>query len=130
MASRKRLTDHAHCSQLQDQVARCTDQVEHGQHWARDAQVPNAPSLLWLFPPFPLIGAVVNKLLLEQVDAILVLPMHLKFWVPMLQRLPIVDSHVLGFHKGLYKLGSKVPPFWHHNMPRISLKAYLVRFRL
>ena len=97
---------------------------------AWDAEVPNAHNLMWIFAPFPLVDAVVNKLLLEQVDAILVLPMHLKLWVPMLQRLPIVDSHVLGFYQGLYKLGSKVPSFWHCDMLRKPLKAYLVRFRL
>ena len=30
-----------------------------------------------LFPPFSLIGAVINKIILEKVDAILVLP---SFW--------------------------------------------------
>ncbi len=70
------------------------------QRWVRDAQVP---SLQLAFLYFALTSAVLNKLLSEQVDAIVVLPMHMSFWASMLQRLLIVDSHVLGFHKGLCK---------------------------
>lgn len=50
-------------------------------------------------------------------------------------RILLVDSHVqqsLGFRRGLYMLESKVPhgaPFWHHNRPRMPLKAYLVRMK-
>lgn len=98
------------------------------QHWARDAQVHNAHSLLWLFPSFPLIGAVLNKLKVEQADAILIVPKHIRFCVSMLSSLPVVASHDLGFHKGLYTVGSKVPESWHAHMPRIPLMAYLVRF--
>ena len=98
------------------------------QHWSYDAQVGNAPSLVWLFPPFSLIGAALNKLAIERVDAILILPKHMKYWVSMLSQLPIIDSRDLGFHKGLYTVGSKVPLSSQTNMPRIPLMAYLVRF--
>ncbi len=97
------------------------------QSWARDATVQGS-SLLWVFPPFPLIGAVLDKLALEQVNAILILPKHVRFWVSMLHNLPIVSTQDLGFHKGLYTLGSKVPTAWHRNMPRIPLMAYLIKF--
>lgn len=98
------------------------------QQWARDAQPPRMRSLLWLFPPFALVGAVLNKLLHERVNAILILPKHMKYWVSMLSQLPIVSTHDMGFHKGLYTLGSKVPRSWHSNQPRIPLMAYLVHF--
>lgn len=32
------------------------------------------------YSPFALIGAVLNKLQVEEVDAILILPKHIKFW--------------------------------------------------
>lgn len=99
------------------------------QPWATDAQVPELLSLLWLFPPFALIGAVLNKLQLERVNAILILPKHVKFWVSMLSKLPVVASHDMGFHKGLYSLGSKMPQAWQANMPRIPLMAYLIHFQ-
>ena len=98
------------------------------QHWALDATTDGSPGLLWLFPPFPLTGAVLSKLLVEQVNAILIVPKQVKFWVSMLNRLPIVSSYDMGYHKGLYTLGSKVPVMWHANAPRVPLMAHLVRF--
>ena len=44
------------------------------QNWQHDACRHGLPGMLWVFPPFPLVGAVVNKLLFEQVDTILILP--------------------------------------------------------
>ena len=32
------------------------------QHWALDTQIQGRHSLVWLFPPFSLIGQVLNKL--------------------------------------------------------------------
>lgn len=78
--------------------------------------------------PFPLIGTVLGKLLIERVNAVLILPKQIKFWVSMLARLPVVSSYDMGYHKGLYSLGSKVPATWHTNVPRVQLMAYLVRF--
>lgn len=97
------------------------------QSWAGDAAVQGS-TLLWVFPPFPLIGAVLNKPALEQANAILILPKHVRFWVSMLHKLPIVSTHDLGFHKGLYTSGSKVLAAWHMNMARIPLMAYLINF--
>lgn len=64
-----------------------------------NAQVSTAHSLLWLFPSYPLIGAVLNKLAVERVEAILIVPKHVRYWVSMLDNLPVVHSHDLGFHK-------------------------------
>lgn len=93
------------------------------QCWARDAPIQNGHGLLWMFPPFELIGAVLNKLKVEQVDAILILPKHTRFWVSMLGSLPVIASHDLGFHMGLYSVGSKVPESWHLDMPRIPFRC-------
>ena len=44
------------------------------QCWKQDARLHGKPGMVWVFPPFPLIGAVINKLLFENVDAILIVP--------------------------------------------------------
>ena len=45
----------------------------------------------------------------------------------MLSQLPIVD---LGFHKGLYTVGSRVLQLWHTKMSRIPFIAYLVQYNV
>jgi hypothetical protein len=85
-------------------------------------------SLLWLFPPFKLIGQVLQKLLDEQVTAILILPAWLFFWQGMLQRLPIADQQRVNYHKGLFIFGSRLPKEMLAKPPRYRLAAYLVRF--
>ena len=42
------------------------------QCWKQDARLHGNPGMVWVFPPFPLIGAVINKLLFEMVDAIFI----------------------------------------------------------
>ena len=81
--------------------------------------------MLWVFPPLPLIGAVINKLLSEQFDAILMLPKFKRYWVPMLQQLPTVDGH--GFDD-MYSIGSRAPDHMKNSKPKYALTAYLVRF--
>lgn len=49
------------------------------QDWAVDAVLPNRMPLLWVFPPFELVGEVIGKLQLEQTDAILVVPKFCQF---------------------------------------------------
>ena len=49
------------------------------QSWHKDAVVAGKVSLLWVFSPAALVGAVISKLLLEQVNAIVVLPRFLRF---------------------------------------------------
>ena len=86
-------------------------------------------SLLWLFPPFHLIGAVISKLLHEQVNLILIVPHFLRYWAAMIQQLPVVDIVQLPYHAGLCKIGSRAPKSMQgKNKPRISLTAYLVQF--
>ena len=62
-------------------------------------------ALLWVFPPFPLIGAVINKLLLEQVNAIVILPRFLRFWTAMLRKLPVFAVHEMVYSGRLYTIG-------------------------
>ena len=84
--------------------------------------------MVWLFPPFSLIGAALNKLRLEQVNAILIAPKYMRYWVSLMQQLPVVARHDLGFHKGLFSVGSKAPVQWRQTLPRIPLVAYLIKF--
>ena len=73
--------------------------------------------MLWVFPPFPLIGAVINKLLSEQVDAVLILPKFMRYWVPMLQQLPVVGEHELSWFDGMYSIGSRAPDHMKNSKP-------------
>ena len=99
------------------------------QNWYIDAQVPGHRCLVWLFPPFSLIGAALNKLRLEQVNAILIVPKYMRYWVSLLQQLPVVARHELVFHKGLFNVGSKAPVQWKQTLPRTPLVAYLIKFQ-
>lgn len=96
------------------------------QHWAVNARLQASPGLVWLFPPFSLIGPVLNKLQLERVNAILILPKYMRVWVSVLQQLPVVQQRDLGFHKGLFSVGSKARSQWLQEMPRIPLMAVLI----
>ena len=99
--------------------------------WQHDACVPNRAGLLWVFPPAALIGAVISKLLVEQVDATVVLPRYLRFWTAMLQRLPIVASCQLSYYSKLYTIGSRAPKYMQghgKDKPIYLFNAYLVRF--
>ena len=77
--------------------------------WAADAVSPSGRSMLWVFPPFPLVGCVISKLLVERVNAILVVPVFMRYWTAMLRQLPIVDQVRLSYHEGLYTIGSRAP---------------------
>ena len=79
------------------------------QNWQRDARTPGSRGKLWVFPPFHLIGAVLNKLLVEQVNAIVILPRFLRFWTAMLKRLPIVREMPIEYYSKLYTVGSRAP---------------------
>ena len=98
------------------------------QNWYADAQVQGYHSLVWLFPPFSLIGAALKKLCLERVNAILIAPKYVRYWVSLLKQLPVVARHDLGFHRGLFTVGSKAPVQWRQTLPRIPLMAYLIKF--
>lgn len=99
--------------------------------WAVDASSHGRKGFLWVFPPFPLIGAVINKLLAEPVNAILVLPRFLRFWTAMLEQLPVFGVHEIAYHHKLYTIGSKAPRYMQgqgNDRPVYLLTAYLVKF--
>ena len=52
-------------------------------------------SLLWIFPLSELIGQAPNKLKLERVAAIVILPKWIRYWQPMIDEPRVVDSQDL-----------------------------------
>ena len=81
--------------------------------------------LLWVFPPFQLIGNTINKLAQQRLDAILILPAWVCWWTPLLSTLgssrPAMQE--LHYHRSMYVLGSRLPlgmRVWY------SLRAYRV----
>lgn len=99
------------------------------QNWARDAVVPGRVPLVWVFPPFELIGSVLGKLQVERVDAILVVPKFRRYWQALIWQLPIVAYFDLKFHDRLYTIGSRAPPSMKLNKPIIHFTAYRISFR-
>ena len=87
------------------------------QNWAKDACSHGRSGMLWVFPPFRLIGAVINKLLAEQTNAIVILPRFLRFWTAMLKQLPVFAVHELSYYDKLYTIGSRAPKN-NHNLQR------------
>jgi hypothetical protein len=82
-------------------------------------------ALLWVFPPFELIGASLTKLQQEQCDAIVVLPSwDNKYWLPLLMRLNVVSRVELQYHSTLYRVGFLAPAGVHK--ARYSFTAYRV----
>ena len=53
------------------------------QCWKQDARLHGNPGMVWVGTP--LIGAVINKLLFEKVDAIFILPKFMRYWGAMLK---------------------------------------------
>ena len=70
-----------------------------------DARLHGSPLYVIVFPPFPLISAVPDKLWLEPVDASLILPSFMRCWSAMLSQLPIKAVHELSYHASLYTIG-------------------------
>ena len=83
---------------------------------------------LWVFPPFNLVGQVIMKLLLHKTDAILLLPAWVCYWTATLSRLPIQDECYLPFNRGMYVLGSRLPPSMQHSGCPYPLRAYWIKF--
>ena len=79
--------------------------------WRDDAGSHHCKAFLWVFPSFPLIGAVINMLLAEQVDAISVLAEFLCFWTAMLEQLPVFGLHEIAYHHKLYTVGPRAPKY-------------------
>ena len=79
--------------------------------------------LLWVFPPFQLIGDTIKKVAQQRLDTILILPAWVCWWTPMVSTLgsskPTVQK--LNYHKSMYDLGSRLPPGMR---VQYSLNAY------
>ena len=84
--------------------------------------------LLWIFPPFQLIGPAIKELLACRLDAILLLPAWTGYWTAMLDKLPIKDSRALPYHRGMFVVGSRMPSNMQRSRLRCSLLAYKVAF--
>ena len=99
------------------------------QNCAKDASSHGRKGMLWVFPPFPLIGAVIIKLLAEQVNAIVVLPRFLLFWTATISQLPVLGVHELAYYHRLYTIGSRAPNYMQgQNKPIYLFTAYFVKF--
>ncbi len=98
------------------------------QNWAVDACLLGRLPLLWVFPPFELVGQVIGKLLLEQTDAILIVPRFRRYWQVLLRSLPIIAQHELKYHNRLYSIGSRAPVNMKSNKPIIQFMAYRISF--
>lgn len=79
-----------------------------------------------MFSPSPCIGAVIK--LSEQFDAILILLKFMRYWVPMLQQLPIVNAHDFSWFDDIYRIDSRAPDHLKKSKPKHVLTAYLVGF--
>ena len=79
-------------------------------------------------PPFELIGSVLGKLHIEQVDAILVVPKFRMYRQALIWQLPIIAEIDLQFHDRLYTIGSRAPPGMKLNKPVIHFTAYRISF--
>ena len=91
----------------------------------------NRKGTLWVFPPFPLIGAVINKLLAEQVNAVVLLPSFLRFWTAMIRQLPVFGVHALAYYHKLFTIGSRAPNYMQgqgRDRPCHLFTAYFVKF--
>ncbi len=94
------------------------------QPWAEDALRAGGTPLLWIFPPFDLVPSVINKLLLERVDAILVLPKFSRFWQTLLLQLPCLAKYEVPYRNRVYTIGSMAPKnMREHKPPLIAYRA-------
>lgn len=83
--------------------------------------------LLWVFPPFHLVGQVIVKLVQEQLPAILLVPAWVCYWTPLLRGLSIRDEVSIPYNKGLYILGSRLPESMQRSGCPYPLTAYFVQ---
>ena len=86
--------------------------------------------LLWVFPSFQLVGAVIRKLLLHETDAILLVPAWTCCWTAMLQELSMVYTCKLPFYRGMYVMGSRLPVSMQQIGCPYTLMAYTVQFQV
>lgn len=90
--------------------------------------LPWTASLAWVFPPFHLIGLVLQKILSESVHETLILPRWQKSWSPLLHALPIQAQVPLRGQPRCFDLGSLAPPMWQREVPPFRFMAYHICF--
>ena len=83
-------------------------------------------ALLWVFPPFHLLGEAIRKVMTSRLDTILITPSWYGPWEALLHYLPIWDMIDVPYKPGMYLLGSRLPPIMHESPPCYSLRAYRV----
>ena len=77
------------------------------QCWAIDAQVlAGQHALLWVFHHY-IIGSVMNKLMLEQLNSNLIVPKFTRHWTAMLAHLPVIAQNELSYPVVLYTICSR-----------------------
>jgi hypothetical protein len=65
---------------------------------------------------------------MHKTNAILLLPARVCYWTAMLSSLPVRDGCCLPYYKGMYRLGSRLPPSLQQTGCPFSLTAYWVKF--
>jgi len=89
-------------------------------------------TLLWVFPPFYLIGDMLQKLLEVRVNAILLLPKGVKTWTLktlLFKKLPvleILETYSLSGRKGMFSLGAQAAPSRSQVMDRTHMNTNLI----
>lgn len=88
---------------------------------------PNTRQLLYIFPPFTLVGATVSKILREKPTCVLVLPVWSAWWCALLLQLPIRARWPVDPHDGALVPGPMVPARLQRSNPfRHKLQILLV----
>lgn len=81
--------------------------------------------LVYCFPLFDLIPAVLRKIEKSEVNTILILPNAVKSWTPLLNNLPIADEQILEPARVVNRLGAHVPKYIPPTFEGISRKILI-----
>jgi len=95
------------------------------QDWRLTPQ--GLPAFVWAFPPVWQIAACLRRFAQDRVSGLLVVPVGMKFWRPLLDRLPVKQRLSLPPHPGQYWLGSQAPAAWR-GQPPLLFEVYKVEF--
>lgn len=95
-------------------------------HWKHLGDAVASRALIWVFPPFHLLGEAIRKLMESQMDAILVTPAWYGPWESLLHMLPIWDKLEVPYTPGMFMLGSRLPQIMHTSPPCYNLRAFRV----
>ena len=98
------------------------------QNWRITPCQPHAPALVWAFPPEWYVAACINKIAEDGIECLLVVPVGMQFWRPLLHRLPVRRKLRLAYRPGVYWLGSQAPPEWRAKQRKFSFDVYRVSF--